>query len=110
MTKFASGAATDVGQVRQVNQDNVLIADDVFAVADGMGGHRGGEVASLVAVEALQESFHERTTDALVDAVQSANAAIVERARATPSCGAWAPPCARSHASRSTTARSASPS
>ena len=84
MTKFASGAATDVGQVRQVNQDNVLIADDVFAVADGMGGHRGGEVASLVAVEALQESFHERTTDALVDAVQSANAAIVERAKGDP--------------------------
>lgn len=84
MTTFASGAATDVGQVRQVNQDNVLIADDVFAVADGMGGHRGGEVASLVAIEALQLSFQERTTDALVDAVQSANAAIVERAKGDP--------------------------
>lgn len=84
MTKFASGAATDVGQVRQVNQDNVLIADDVFAVADGMGGHRGGEVASLVAVEALQQSFLQRTTEALVDAVQSANAAIVERAKGDP--------------------------
>ncbi len=84
MTTFAVGAATDVGQVRQVNQDNILRADDVFAVADGMGGHRGGEVASLVAVEALQASFIERTTDSLVEAVQSANAAIVERAKDDP--------------------------
>jgi len=84
MTKFAVGAATDVGQVRQVNQDNILRADDVFAVADGMGGHRGGEVASLVAVEALQASFTDRTTDALVEAVQKANEAIVDRAKEDP--------------------------
>ena len=84
MTKFAVGAATDVGQVRQVNQDNILRADDVFAVADGMGGHRGGEVASLVAVEALQASFTDRTTDALVEAVQKANEAIVDRAKDDP--------------------------
>ncbi len=84
MTTFSVGAATDVGQVRQVNQDNILRADDVFAVADGMGGHRGGEVASLVAVEALQASFIERTTDSLVEAVQSANAAIVNRAKDDP--------------------------
>jgi serine/threonine protein phosphatase PrpC len=84
MTAFAVGAATHVGQVRQVNQDNVLLAEDVFAVADGMGGHRGGEVASLVAVEALKENFVDRTTDALVEAVQSANTAIVDRARSDP--------------------------
>jgi protein phosphatase len=84
MTKFAVGAATDVGQVRQVNQDNILRADDVFAVADGMGGHRGGEVASLVAVEALLASFTDRTTDALVEAVQKANEAIVDRAKEDP--------------------------
>ena len=82
MTTFASGAATHVGQVRQVNQDHVLdLADDgLFAVADGMGGHRGGEVASEVAIEALKASFTERTTDALVDAVKEANRAIARSA------------------------------
>jgi serine/threonine protein phosphatase PrpC len=58
MTTFASGAATHVGQVRQVNQDHVLdlVDDGLFAVADGMGGHRGGEVASEVAIDALKAS------------------------------------------------------
>jgi len=86
MTTFASGAATHVGQVRQVNQDHVLdlVDDGLFAVADGMGGHRGGEVASEVAIDALKASFTERTTDALVDAVKSANRAIVSRAKDDP--------------------------
>jgi protein phosphatase len=80
MTQFAHGAATDVGQLRQVNQDSILEADGLFAVADGMGGHRGGEVASEVAIGALRDRFVERTTDALVDAVQEANEAVVTRA------------------------------
>jgi PPM family protein phosphatase len=80
MTQFAHGAATHVGQLRQVNQDSILEADGLFAVADGMGGHRGGEVASEVAIDALRERFVERTTDALVDAVQEANEAVVTRA------------------------------
>ena len=80
MTQFAHGAATDVGQHRQVNQDSILEADGLFAVADGMGGHRGGEVASEVAIDALRDRFVERTTDALVDAVQEANEAVVTRA------------------------------
>jgi serine/threonine protein phosphatase PrpC len=80
MTQFAHGAATDVGQLRQVNQDSILEADGLFAVADGMGGHRGGEVASEVAIDALRDRFVERTTDALVGAVQEANEAVVTRA------------------------------
>jgi protein phosphatase len=45
------GAATDVGLVREVNEDAFLAAPPVFVVADGMGGHEGGDVASAIVVE-----------------------------------------------------------
>ena len=57
MTALRSGAATDVGMVRTNNQDQLLVASPLFAVADGMGGHAAGEVASRVAVEALRAAF-----------------------------------------------------
>jgi PPM family protein phosphatase len=45
------GTATDVGRVREVNEDSLLAAPPVFVVADGMGGHDGGDVASRIVVE-----------------------------------------------------------
>lgn len=45
------GAATDVGHVREVNEDAFLATPPIFVVADGMGGHDGGDVASAIVVE-----------------------------------------------------------
>lgn len=83
-TTFRWGSACDVGQVRQVNQDHVLTEDGLFAVADGMGGHRAGEVASEVAVGTLKERFDAPDADHLVVAVQLANSEVVRLARDNP--------------------------
>src|SRR3954471_4423521 len=45
------GVATDVGLVREANEDSLLAQPPVFVVADGMGGHDGGEIASRIVVE-----------------------------------------------------------
>ena len=82
MTTLRAGAATDVGQTRSINEDQLLVAQPLFAVADGMGGHAAGEVASLTAVEALRVAFHDNpSSDGLVDAVRDANRAVWEKAR-----------------------------
>ncbi len=64
MTVLRSGSATDVGRVRKVNQDLPLEAPNLYAVADGMGGHVGGEVAAQVAVDALLRVFTREPTRA----------------------------------------------
>jgi protein phosphatase len=72
-------SASDVGRVRSGNEDSMLVQPPVFAVADGMGGHLGGEVASSIAVEVIGAKMRRSGPDALSDAVQEANAAVFER-------------------------------
>ncbi|TMK44894.1 MAG: Stp1/IreP family PP2C-type Ser/Thr phosphatase [Actinobacteria bacterium] len=76
--RVTAAAATDVGLVREGNEDSYLTEGPLFAVADGMGGHRGGEVASQLAVETLEKLFKEGAGD-LPDQVQEANRVVFER-------------------------------
>ncbi len=72
------GAATDIGQVREGNEDSYLVDEPLFAVADGMGGHRGGEVASKLALDTIERMF-QRREGTLSGQVEEANRAVFER-------------------------------
>ena len=76
-------ALTDVGKVRAINQD-ALVVDEalmLYGVADGMGGHKGGETASAGARDGLIAGLQgkEPSLDALRDAITAANAALFQQ-------------------------------
>ena len=85
-------AQTDTGLRRKRNEDSLLVleAEQLFVVADGMGGYRGGELASQLAVKTIAAAFRSRTFDGpahdgiaaqasdLARAIQMANAAILD--------------------------------
>jgi PPM family protein phosphatase len=78
--RFTFGERTDVGRGRPENEDSHLVdpEDGLYAVADGMGGHRAGEVASATAIDALKTAF--LGGQRLDQAVSAANAAVFARA------------------------------
>lgn len=76
------GSRTDVGCVREHNEDSLVVAPPLYVVCDGMGGHAAGEVASEIAVDVVAQRAP-RTADAaaLGQAVEEANLAIIKAAR-----------------------------
>ncbi|GAB4281806.1 MAG: hypothetical protein Kow0067_01470 [Coriobacteriia bacterium] len=76
---YAGG--TDVGRSRSGNEDAYLLAPPLLAVADGLGGHQAGEIASGIAVDVLADQAP-RAADpkALARAVRAANAAVIQAA------------------------------
>ena len=81
MIRATSGVTTHVGQVRDGNEDNYVSIDGLYFVADGMGGHSAGEVASEIAVRILQEVYTDpkvrvSSPGLLADAISTANTAI----------------------------------
>jgi len=82
------GAATHAGQIRPDNEDHLYASQGVYVVADGMGGHEAGEVASQLAVERIRETLADEeaapTAERVVEAITGANGDIFRAAIANP--------------------------
>lgn len=73
--------ASDIGRVRSGNEDALLLSPPLFAVADGLGGHQAGEVASRIAIDTLLENAPRKAdAKALGRAARAANKAVMDAA------------------------------
>lgn len=83
----AYGATSDVGRVREANEDSYLVAEPLFVVADGMGGHIAGDVASSTAVKVIEGGSSQLSSEdpaTLTKIISDANAAIWDKAQSDP--------------------------
>lgn len=88
--KLNAAAGTHVGLIRSENEDNFYCGERVFVVADGLGGHAAGEVASAIAVDAIRElaisedSTPDQAQQHLTQAIREANLTIVREGTENP--------------------------
>lgn len=85
MISVSIGAVSDTGRLRGANEDSFLCEQNLLVVADGMGGHNAGEVASAMAVKLLRAASGPlaHNDSALVTAISDINSAIFSAATST---------------------------
>ncbi|CAN5712301.1 hypothetical protein BH24ACT26_BH24ACT26_17860 [soil metagenome] len=90
------GAKSDIGRVRTRNEDSYLLEEPIFVVADGMGGHIAGDVASSTAVQTIADRLPSASAadpETLAQLVRDANSAIWSKAQADSSLSGMGTTC-----------------